>query len=102
MRVFAGPTMATSLPGSPPLRLPSLNLTLPLSLLFPPPLPSFSLTPESNRVKRNRVVGLLQDGRHGQLRGVGEQARRPHRVPNELDRRRCQRRFERVARLGPT
>ena len=34
-------------------------------------------------MERARVVGLLYlDGRHGRLRGVGEQARRPRRVPH--------------------
>ena len=50
-------------------------------------------------MERARVVGLIEDGRHGQLRGVGEQARWPRRVPHAQHRRRRQRRFERVEAL---
>ena len=50
-------------------------------------------------MERARVVGLLQDGRHGQVRGVGEQARRPRRVPHAQHRSRRQRRSERVEAL---
>ena len=48
-----------------------------------------------------RVVALLQDSRHGQLRGVDEQARRPRRVQYAQHRRRRRRqcRFERVDAL---
>ena len=54
---------------------------------------------EGDGTERASVVGLLQDGRHGQLRGVGEQARRPRRVPHEQHRGRRQRSFERVGAL---
>ena len=54
---------------------------------------------EDDGVKRAIVVALLQDGRHGQLRGVCEQARRPRRVPHAQCRRRRQRRFERTEGL---
>ena len=50
-------------------------------------------------MERTCVVGLLQNGQHGQLRGVSEQARRPRRVPHAQHRRRRQRRFERVEAL---
>jgi hypothetical protein len=49
---------------------------------------------EGDWVVRAGIVGLLQDGGDGQLRCVGEQARRPRRVPHTENRGRCQRRLE--------
>ena len=50
----------------------------------------------SLRDSKAKGWGALQDGRHGQLRGVDEQTRLPRRVPHAHHRRRRQRRFERV------
>mmetsp|Transcript_41212 Transcript_41212/g.86035 ORF Transcript_41212/g.86035 Transcript_41212/m.86035 type:complete len:359 (+) Transcript_41212:543-1619(+) len=49
---------------------------------------------EGDGVERAGVVGLLQDGRHCQLRGVSEEARRPRRVPHAKNRGSGQRSLE--------
>ena len=47
-------------------------------------------------MERAGVVRLLQDGRHRQLRRVGQEARRPGRVPHAEHRRRREGGLERV------